>query len=548
MKKLIYIMLLSAIVALCVSPAHAQKKWKPTKKTGTSTGGSNTGGSGTGSGTNTGGGTTTTTGSGTTYVAGNGINITGIGSQRTISNTGDVSNTNELQNLQLIGNQLSISDGNMVNLPVAPVGVQLDDICNPSGSLEQYMYIDDYRSPVCNGGSRHGCEICPKLVGEYNEITSSFINSPRNLYLKAGDTHNFIVNTPQNVYMRIRNDQRAGRKQVGFQFNRPSPLSFGLMTLENIESTIDNYNGGVIQVQDGPQSALNVNLSRAQVMSFQDLYTLNLQQDSLFGSGTGLSIKDVKNILITESTISPSVIEINSICETFTCDSLNTASKGQTLTAFDIHLETDYLLLTSFNAADALNSNGKGFLSIVNNNNNQFKTGKIDIYQKAAYQGNQRAIRNKSILFAQNSNITGLDFRLKLSDRDACDNNFLSLSDCVFNNSTIVIDVDENGLSTPRNRDSNSPGSIYIKDCVFNNSKIVLRGNFKNGAPNITIEGNITPNAIVLENSYFNTVNGTMNIYAQNPTTIVCHGCSISGDRAAISNVNFTGDSPLFDR
>ena len=50
---------------------------------------------------------------GTTYQAGNGISING----NVINNTGDMSNNNEIQNLSVNGSQLSISGGNTVNLP-----------------------------------------------------------------------------------------------------------------------------------------------------------------------------------------------------------------------------------------------------------------------------------------------------------------------------------------------------------------------------------------------------------------------------------------------
>ncbi|GAB4250598.1 MAG: hypothetical protein Kow0027_14080 [Saprospiraceae bacterium] len=50
---------------------------------------------------------------GTTYTAGTGIAISG----NTISNTGDLSNTNEIQTLSLSGNSLSISNGNSVTIP-----------------------------------------------------------------------------------------------------------------------------------------------------------------------------------------------------------------------------------------------------------------------------------------------------------------------------------------------------------------------------------------------------------------------------------------------
>ncbi len=55
-------------------------------------------------------------GTGDTYSAGTGISVTGSSPNFTINNTGDLSNTNELQNLNLTGAVLSISNGNNVNL------------------------------------------------------------------------------------------------------------------------------------------------------------------------------------------------------------------------------------------------------------------------------------------------------------------------------------------------------------------------------------------------------------------------------------------------
>jgi hypothetical protein len=56
-------------------------------------------------------------GAGTDYTAGAGIDITGS----VISNTGDLSNTNEIQNLSLSGQSLSISGGTGATLPIVDV-------------------------------------------------------------------------------------------------------------------------------------------------------------------------------------------------------------------------------------------------------------------------------------------------------------------------------------------------------------------------------------------------------------------------------------------
>ncbi len=66
-----------------------------------------------------GGGTVTLPG-GNNYAEGAGIDITGAAPNFTITNVGDLSNTNELQNLAIAGNVLSITNGNAVNLPVGP--------------------------------------------------------------------------------------------------------------------------------------------------------------------------------------------------------------------------------------------------------------------------------------------------------------------------------------------------------------------------------------------------------------------------------------------
>jgi len=69
-----------------------------------------------------GGGTVTlpSTGGGTTYTAGTGISFSGTAPNVTINNVGDLSNTNEIQVLNLAGSNLSLSNGGgSVTLPTA---------------------------------------------------------------------------------------------------------------------------------------------------------------------------------------------------------------------------------------------------------------------------------------------------------------------------------------------------------------------------------------------------------------------------------------------
>ncbi|MBV6443114.1 MAG: tail fiber domain-containing protein [Haliscomenobacteraceae bacterium CHB4] len=53
------------------------------------------------------------------YSGGTGISITGSAPNFVINNSGDLDNTNEFQTLNLVGNQLSISNGNTVSIPAA---------------------------------------------------------------------------------------------------------------------------------------------------------------------------------------------------------------------------------------------------------------------------------------------------------------------------------------------------------------------------------------------------------------------------------------------
>ncbi len=67
-----------------------------------------------------GGGTVVLPSGGNNYAEGAGIDITGSAPNFTIVNTGDLSNTNEIQTLGIAGNVLSITGGNSVNIPVGP--------------------------------------------------------------------------------------------------------------------------------------------------------------------------------------------------------------------------------------------------------------------------------------------------------------------------------------------------------------------------------------------------------------------------------------------
>lgn len=102
-----------------------------------------------------------TTGGGGTYSGGAGIQITGS----TITNTGDLSETNELQTLTLTGNALSISNGNSITLPTGTDAQQLSVTGNtltisngnavtlPSGTDAQQLSISGNTLSISNGNS-----------------------------------------------------------------------------------------------------------------------------------------------------------------------------------------------------------------------------------------------------------------------------------------------------------------------------------------------------------------------------------------------------------
>jgi hypothetical protein len=73
----------------------------------------------------------------TSLSGGTGISVSGSGNSRAITNTGDLSNTNELQTLSISNDTLSISDGNSV---VLPGGVVTWPLLAPTGFNPQYSF------------------------------------------------------------------------------------------------------------------------------------------------------------------------------------------------------------------------------------------------------------------------------------------------------------------------------------------------------------------------------------------------------------------------
>ncbi|MCB9032565.1 MAG: hypothetical protein H6553_01885 [Chitinophagales bacterium] len=122
---------------------------------------------------------TPSTDAGTTYTAGTGISISGT----TISNTGDVSSTNEIQSLSISGTSLSISGGNSVTLPtgttyIAGTGISISGstITNTGDTNAS----DDITTSSTAGGDISGTfsnlQIGANTIGT-NEITNGSITA-----------------------------------------------------------------------------------------------------------------------------------------------------------------------------------------------------------------------------------------------------------------------------------------------------------------------------------------------------------------------------------
>ncbi|MBC7774383.1 MAG: tail fiber domain-containing protein, partial [Phycisphaerae bacterium] len=147
-----------------------------------------------------GGGTVTLPG-GNNYAEGAGIDITGSAPNFTITNVGDLSNTNEFQNLAIAGNVLSITNGNAVNLPVGPTytagaGINLaGNVITNTGDLSntnelQNLSLNGSILEISNGTD---VDLAPLLGGggdDWNNVANHIFNS---------NTGNVLIGTNVNT-------------------------------------------------------------------------------------------------------------------------------------------------------------------------------------------------------------------------------------------------------------------------------------------------------------------------------------------------------------
>ncbi len=132
--------------------------------------------------------------SGDALKEGTGIHIT----NGAINNTGDLSNTNEIQNLTVNGNQLSISDGNTVTLPTgttytAGSGIQINgnsiSAQDPSPTNEiQTLSLNGQQLSLSNGG---GSVQLPSAASSWTVNNTDITSTPSSNNVVIGTNSNF---------------------------------------------------------------------------------------------------------------------------------------------------------------------------------------------------------------------------------------------------------------------------------------------------------------------------------------------------------------------
>ena len=150
-----------------------------------------------------GGGTVTLPagGGGNNYAEGTGIDITGTAPNFTINNAGDLSNTNELQNLAIAGNVLSISNGNAVNLPVGPTytagaGISLTgNVIKNTGDLSNTNEFQELKltGSILEISNGNNVDLAPLLAGggdDWTNVGNHIFNS---------NTGNVLIGTNANT-------------------------------------------------------------------------------------------------------------------------------------------------------------------------------------------------------------------------------------------------------------------------------------------------------------------------------------------------------------
>ena len=136
---------------------------------------------------------------GRTFAAGTGISVTngsGTSGNTTITNTGDLSNTNEIQTLSFTSPNLSISSGNTVVLPVLPAGTSTYTLTYLSGAWTASSFMKNTASSTTSGTKR--VTINDDIGGEswplfYNTATKFLVNGRVQMNSTSGTSCNTIM-------------------------------------------------------------------------------------------------------------------------------------------------------------------------------------------------------------------------------------------------------------------------------------------------------------------------------------------------------------------
>jgi hypothetical protein len=166
---------------------------------------------------------------GRTFQPGTGISITnasGTAGNTVITNTGDLSNTNEIQTLSFSSPNLSISGGNSVTLPLLPVGTSSQTLAYLSGAWAASSFLKTTAISTTTGNSKR-VTINDDIGGEswplsYNTATKLLVNGKVQMNSTSG--------TACNTIMGRNSDMEVGTVTIGPTLD----LTSGLLTKKQI--------------------------------------------------------------------------------------------------------------------------------------------------------------------------------------------------------------------------------------------------------------------------------------------------------------------------
>jgi hypothetical protein len=236
-------------------------------------------------------------GTGDVYNAGVGIDITGTAPNFLIENTGDLSNTNELQTLSIMGNQLTISDGNTVNLPAVPnyiAGAGIDitgnvisnigDSDNSPNNELQLLAVNGNQLTITNGNTVN-------LPVGANYVAGAGIDITGNVISNTGDADDNPTNEIQDLA--INGDQLTiiGGNTITLPTGTTYTAGTGISILNDVinnEGDLDATN----ELQSLSLNGAELEISNGNIVDLTPLLTMigddwGNNGDHIFNSNTG---------------------------------------------------------------------------------------------------------------------------------------------------------------------------------------------------------------------------------------------------------------------